>query len=61
MTEINLRVGMILTMSDLQTAIHGSILEEHSVHENVCSQKTLQQITQILMPAEELHRPPKAN
>ena len=59
-TEINLREGKILAMSDLQAA-YESILEANNVYEPVCNRKTLKQLIQISILEVEFHRPPKAN
>ena len=36
-------------------------IETNNVHEDLCYRKTLKPLTQILIPEEEFHRPPKAN
>ena len=59
-TEMNLRKGMLLTMSKLYYS--GIFMGEFlKVHEDVCNRKTLKPLTQILIPEVEFHRPPKAN
>ena len=39
----------------------GEFIEANNVHEDVCYRKTLNPLTQILIPEVEFHRPPKAN
>jgi len=39
----------------------GEFIEANNVHEDVCYRKTLEPLTQILIPEGEFHRPPKAN
>ena len=39
----------------------GEFIEANNVHEDVCYQKKLKPLTQILIPEVEFHRPPKAN
>ena len=63
MTEINLRDGTILTMSDLQAAYSWqySWSKQSPRDRTVRNRKTLQQLIQILIPEVEFHRPPKVN
>ena len=39
----------------------GEFIEANNVHEDVCYQKKLKPLAQILIPEVEFHRPPKAN
>lgn len=60
MTEINLREGKILIMSELQTA-YESILKANDAENCVCHRKSLKKLIQDSIPDFECHRPHRVN
>ena len=59
-TEIMLRNGNVLHMSELDTAFN-SIAKENGVADKMCSRKVIKQLLQDEIPGIELHKPKRVN
>ena len=59
-TEVALRNGEILKMSDLQSA-YQSILEENGVESMTCNRKELKELVKTEIDEVQFHRPEKVN
>ena len=59
-TEIMLRNGNVLHMSELDTAFN-SIAKENGVADKTCSRKLIKQLLQDEIPGIELHKPKRVN
>ena len=59
-TEIMLRNGNVLHMSELDTAFN-SIAEENGVADKTCSRKVMKQLLQDEIPGIEFHKPKRVN
>ena len=59
-TEVALRNGEILKMSDLQSA-YQNILEEHGVGSMTCNRKVLKELIKTEIDEVQFHRPERVN
>ena len=59
-TEIMLRNGNVLHMSELDTAFN-SIAKENRVADKICSRKVVKQLLQDKIPGIEFHKPKRVN